>query len=299
MKESGPRIVFPFLLIVGGVILLLDRLGVWAIPWESLIRWWPLLLVLVGLDFILGGTRVGRWVLLALTVGIAGALLYWAPRLETGGTYGGTYTVERFSHPVEGVQSAQVRLQLGVGQLEVAALEEGSPQLYEADLRYDRRYTHIVHEVSTKGADLEVLLKSDHRAWVPTGSSEGNTWVVRLSRRVPLRLEITSGVSRSQVDLTGLALTQLDFNGGVGEVEVRLSERAPYQASVKGGVGALTIQVPQGVEARFRIEGGLGEVTVGPRFEKQGAYYITPGVRENAQAIEVNIEGGVGAITIR
>ncbi|MBC7316578.1 MAG: hypothetical protein H5T70_09200, partial [Chloroflexi bacterium] len=271
MNESGPRIVFPFLLIVGGVILLLDRLGVWAIPWESLIRWWPLLLVLVGLDLILGGTRVGRWVLLALAIGLIGALLYWAPRFETGGTY----TAERFSHPVEGVQRAEVRLQLGVGQLEVAALEEGSPQLYEADLRYDRRYTHIVHEVSTKGADLEVLLKSDHRAWVPTGDSQENIWVVRLSRRVPLRLEITSGVSRSRVDLTGLALTQLDFNGGVGEVEVRLSERAPYQASVKGGVGALTIQVPQGVEARFRIEGGLGEVTVGPRFEKQGAYYIT------------------------
>ncbi len=295
MKESGPRIVFPLLLIVGGVILLLDRLGVWAISWESIARWWPLLLVLLGLDLILGGTRVGRWVLLALAIGLLGALLYWAPRLEVGGTY----AAERLSRPVEGVHSAEVRLQLGVGQLEVGALEEGSPQLYEADLRYDRRYTHIVHEATDAGGDLRVLIKSDHRAWVPTSGGERNLWVVRLSRRVPLRLEITSGVSHSQVDLTGLALTRLDFNGGVGEVEMRLSERAPYEASVKGGVGALTIQVPQGVEARFRVESGLGEVQVGPRFEKQGAYYVTEGFREGAQGIEVSVEGGVGAITIR
>lgn len=294
MKESGPRIVFPLLLIAGGILLLLDRLGIWAISWGSIARWWPLLLVLVGLDLVLGGTRIGRWVLFAMTVALVGAAFYWAPRLEAGRPY----VAERFAHPLEGVEKAEVLLQLGVGQLEVTPLPEDSPQLYEASLRYDRRYTRILHEVSSTEGEVRVSLKSDHQSWVPTSSGQENDWEVRLSRRVPIRLEITSGVSRSRIDLTGLSLSRLDFNGGVGEVMVRLSERTPYQASIKGGVGALTIQVPQGVEARLRVDGGLGEVSIAPRFEKQGAYYVTKGFREGAQTIEMSIEGGVGSITI-
>jgi hypothetical protein len=49
MPESRRRhFLGPLLLVFLGLALLLDQLGIWAFSWESILQWWPLLLVLLG-----------------------------------------------------------------------------------------------------------------------------------------------------------------------------------------------------------------------------------------------------------
>jgi len=56
----GP-IVLPLALIAGGVVLLLSNLGYLDVDVPDLIRrFWPLLLVALGLEIILGATRARR-----------------------------------------------------------------------------------------------------------------------------------------------------------------------------------------------------------------------------------------------
>jgi hypothetical protein len=297
MPESRRRsIVFPLLLIVAGVALLLEQFGVWDIPWGVAWRLWPLLLVLAGLDLVLGRSRTGAVILAALVIGLAAAgIVYWGPLLESG--------VPRdraqLSHPLEGAQSATVQIELGVGELDLSALERSSQALYEADIRYDQRRGSITADVAPQTGDVRVLLKSTQGAWVMVAPHNLEAWTLLLSPRIPLRLDIAGGVNRSQLDLSGLWLTRLDFRGGVGEVRVVLSERAPYQARVNGGIGALTVEVPEGVEARLRVDGGLGAVNVSSRFQRQGYYYTTAGYRGDRDALEIVVNGGIGALTVR
>lgn len=294
-EQRRHAIVFPLLLILAGVALLLEQVGVWEIPWSSLWRLWPALLVLLGLDLILGRSRAGVIVLVVLMIGVTAAgLLYWAPRFEAGVAR----DTRRLTRPLEGAQNAEFRIEMGVGALNLAALEPRSEDLYIADVRYDPARTSLSADVSGQGGQVHVALRSAQRGWTFMTPRLAESWDVQLSPRIPLRLDIASGVSRSRIDLTGLELERLDLRGGLGEIEARLSERGAYQARVSGGMGALTVIVPEGAEARLRVDGGLGAVNVSSRFERQGSYYVTPGYR-SGEAIEIVINGGVGVLSVR
>lgn len=296
MPESQRHsVAFPLLLILGGVALLLEQLGIWDIPWSLVWRLWPLLLVLLGLDLILGRSRVGAIVLAVLVIALAAAgIIYWGPHLESGAPR----NHQQLSYPLDGVRSATIQIEMGVGELDLRALEAASPALYEADVRYDQRRARLTADVSAQAGDVQVLLKSAQGSWGVPSPQSLEIWQVRLAPRVPLRLDIASGVNRSQIDLSGLELTRLDLKGGVGEVNVRLSERGPYQARINGGIGALLVQVPEGVEARLRVDSGLGAVNIGSRFTREGNYYTTAGYHSGGDALEIVVNGGIGALTV-
>jgi hypothetical protein len=53
------------------------------------------------------------------------------------------------------------------------------------------------------------------------------------------------------------------------------------------------------MEARIRVDGGLGAIDVGRRYEHQGKYYVTEGYATAEDKADIEIDGGVGSITIR
>ena len=59
-RRRRRSIVWPVILITIGVIFLLQNFGLlsWSI-WGSLWRWWPIILILVGLELFLGGAGRG------------------------------------------------------------------------------------------------------------------------------------------------------------------------------------------------------------------------------------------------
>ncbi|MFH1085607.1 MAG: DUF5668 domain-containing protein [Chloroflexota bacterium] len=294
MPDERPRSLFgPVLLIVVGVGLLLSQLGLWSLSWSRVWAWWPLAIVLLGADLLLGRTRVGRWVFLALAVAAAGVVLVVPPpnlaaRLRDQ---------QMVAYPLENWREAEVQIHMGVGRLVVGALED-SDQMIHAEITHDRRRSRVSASLERRGDKALVVLKNVGASLGPA-VGEGDLWDVRLSPDLPLALEIEGGVSRSEMNLTGLHLTRLDLNVGVGEVLVTLAEQAPYAAYIHGGVGRLVVQVPADAPVRIRVDGGLGAVTVDPSLRRDGNSYVTANYRAGQPAIEVRLDGGIGAIVIR
>ncbi len=312
MEERRPRLVFPLLLIAVGVALVFERLGTWAIPWHMLWRFWPVLLVLLGLEMLLARSRTGGLVLaLALVIVLVGGIVYLAPRMELGsrwdlptwplrrGAAQGDIEIKRLSHPLDGAERATARIELGVGDLYLAALPEGSQSLYEAEIRHDPRRSAVRAEVTGTNSEARLELRSEQGSWRVPGD-QGDEWQVQLSPALPWRLDLSGGVHRSRLDLKGLALDGLQVDVGVGDVTLLLSERGGYQAMVNGGVGRLVLELPEGVEASVHVDAGLSSVNVGPRLRQHGDSYITSGYQTGAKdAIVVDVDGGIGSLTIR
>ena len=297
MPENRNRsLVFPLLLILIGAVLLLERLGLWSLNWARLGQLWPLILVFLGLEILLRHTRVGGVVSLLVALSIVALV---AILLFSGGPRQVDYTRETFSYPLEGLKAASVRLEVGVGQLEVSPLED-SDQVLEAEIQHGNA-TRLIREISEKDQEIRVALKTTggSQAWNPLGRSVEEDWRIGLSTQIPLSLEINSGVNRSRLELTGLKLKRLALNAGVGETEVTLPETGTYEVSIKGGVGAVKVEIPESMEARIRVDGGLGAVDIGERYEQQGKYYVTKGYARADDKADIEVDGGVGAITIR
>ena len=293
--ESRRHLAWPMILIVVGSLSLLRQLGVLSLSWRELLSWWPIILVFIGLDLILGRSRMGAvaFVLIALALAILPIILTVPPKDRPRGP-----DTLSSSYDNHGIATARVRLEVGLGELTVSPLSD-SRNLYEAEVFYDEAHTQVTADVTRDGDAADVHLKGTYSGWVPLAGRSLDAWHVRLTTAIPLRLDISGGVSQADLDLRQLRLTRLDLKTGVGEVRLRLADRGPYDAYINGGIGKLWVEIPEGVEARVRIDGGIGSINVDNRFQHVGNDYVTREYRATSDAVDVDIDGGIGTITVR
>ena len=121
-RSKGRRrgLVGPVILIAIGIIFLLQNLDllpwdVWTVIW----RGWPAILILVGLDMLIGRrSGWGTFIVLVLA-----ALLIWAVISGAGRGGGGTTTIP-FAQKLEGATSAEVRIASGIASLRIEASDD-------------------------------------------------------------------------------------------------------------------------------------------------------------------------------
>jgi len=278
-------------------VLLLNTTEIlpWHI-WGRLWMLWPAILVLVGLDLLLAHSpywiRVGLGILFVLVLLVAIVWLLWfVPPPE------GRAPVQ-LRWPKEGVQRAEVELRMGVGRLVVRpAQNEGDlAQLYaqtdgwpppEADVRWSDRVAYLT--IRPSGSRWR-WARWEHEA----------EWRLGLARDVPLRLRIEAGVSRSDLDLSELQVEELSLEGGVGEANLVLPARVPQGVvRIQGGVGAVHVVVPEGVAVQVHVRGGLGRVQIDTaRFPQRGSTYRSKDYERAPYRLDIEIEGGVGEVTL-
>ena len=293
--RHGHGIMGPLLLILLGVALLLDSLGIWSPDWGDIWRLWPILLVLAGLQIVFSRTAWGGLVALLVVVAVIVGAVLLSPR-ETGARV----MEEVIAYPSRGVTSSVVRADLGIGTLDVSALEDSS-QAFELRARYDREQVSLAHDVQIEDGVAQVRLGTTSRrtGWSPLSRNCENDWRLMLNPEIPTQLDVSTGVSKARLALERLAITRLTVNAGVGKVTLTLPAAGRYEVSVDGGVGSLAIEVPDSVEARVRLDRGLGNVEIAPRFRPDGVYYVTAEHEGADNRAEIDIDGGVGSITIR
>jgi predicted membrane protein len=276
-----------------GVILLLSNLGLW--PWgigESLWRLWPVLLIALGLDLIVGKGR--RWLsgllLVVLILGLAGLTL--ALQAHPPGLHS-----ESLSLDARGASRARVELSPRVARLHLGAAPAGEP-LLQGTVRLGTR--ERLKRVEKREGELAVVrLEQRRRGWIGhLVSSEEPSWDLRLSPSLPIDLEVATGIGETELDLRELQLRSLWIDTGIGVTEVSLPARGRLRAEIQGGVGEITVRVPASMAAHIQSTLGLGDLEVHGGFERQGDDYRTPGFDGAADRVELIVHGGVGHIEI-
>ena len=125
--------LFPAFLIALGVFLLLQTTGVlpWGL-WSSIWRWWPVLIIALGINIAFGGRM--PW----LAGSLIAIVLIAAVGMEIALSYdslNGAETVTSLVEPLDGVERVDVSIDLGAGSLVVGSLPAGSGNLVEGELR--------------------------------------------------------------------------------------------------------------------------------------------------------------------
>ncbi|MCL6615385.1 MAG: cell wall-active antibiotics response protein, partial [Firmicutes bacterium] len=124
-------------------------------------------------------------------------------------------------------------------------------------------------------------------------------WELRLSREIPLEIEIKTGVGLSDIDLGAVKATKIAVRTGVGRTTLTLPEEGAIEAEIEGGVGETIVYVPKGMAARIRARQGLGGIEVEGVFRRSGSEYLSPDYDTARNRVDLEIKGGVGRIAVR
>ena len=253
------------LILVGG-ILLLNNLGVLSFDiWRV---FWPLLIILLGV-----------WILL-------GVVLRRQPQTEVGRV------------ALEGASRGHVRIKHGAGSLRIGA-GDAPGMLFEGE------FSGGVDVNTRHNADLlEATLRVPQQQWLTPfwwGPGTSLDWDMRLTKEIPLQVDLDTGANEARVDLSDLLVTELNLKSGASSTEITLPATAGFtQARVNTGAASVRINVAQGVALRMRAIAGLGSVNVDrQRFQRHEGYYLSSDYDVAENKIELYIETGVGSVDVR
>jgi hypothetical protein len=263
MRNSS--IFWAVLLILAGILFLLGNFGILTIDVWSLLL--PMFLI-----------ALGAW----LVVGIL------RPRQAAD--------VQSGSVPLEGATRATLKISHGAGELVLGAgasagvLAEG---LFGGGLDYktQRRGDLVDARMSVPGG---VIVSPFN--WAP-GALD---WNVRLNAGIPIELECATGASKSMLDLSELKITELDLETGASKTDIVLPAHAGYtKVKVQAGAASVDVRVPGGVAARIHTESGLSSIHIDQtRFPGGGNRYESPDYPTAPNKVDIEIETGVGSVTI-
>lgn len=292
-------LVGPTILICLGLIILLGNLGVigWSV-WDVLFRIWPVLLIAIGLDLIIGRRSLpGSVAVVVVTLAIVGAAIWFLPARHERPFRGEFLTSETISQPLGEAESAEIELRAGVAELRLGTAQDKT-LLVEGSLDLRNR-ERVVRDYELKDKKAYYTLRSrGWRAFGPWGRWGAGDWDLRLNPEIPMILRVDTGVGESALDLSGLNLTELRINTGVGRTRVTLPGQGRYSAEINGGVGEIEVTIPMGMGYRIRIKKGIADVNLPDDLERQGDLYLSPGYEQAENRVDLEVRGGIGEIDV-
>jgi len=297
-QRGGGAPIWGIFLLFSGVLLLLQTFGIlpWGL-WGSLWRFWPVLIIIIGLGILL--RRYHVWLVSLLILAILGTCLGIAVWQYGLSSPPGTVT-KSYSEPLGDMKRAQIEVDFTAGDVTIGSLPANSPNFVEAASEVGSVAESMNLDFHRQDSEGRLYLSTDRVDWRLWG--EGKiSWEVNFTRSIPLTLNIKSAASNMELDLGKLKVTELRLDVDAGNYKVIVpSSAGTTNIEVEADVVNMEVNIPDGVAARIQADTGLGAFIVDTtRFPKQGDYYISENFNTAQNRIYLEIDCNVGRVRVK
>jgi hypothetical protein len=309
-RRRPPSLFWPLILIGAGVIFLLANFGyidvnnVWTVLW----RFWPVLLILVGIDIVFGSRSTAGAIISALlglgVIAAVIALIWFAPQIPALRSQLETSRelhYEQKSHALGNIDEANVTIDVSAGDFELSSLED-SGNLIEANVRH---YGELVFDVSERSGRADVNLdvsRRDPTQWFTTGRE---SWDIKLHPAPSYQIEMEASSGTLDIDLGRLQVTEFMYHQSSGRTTLALPATGQMDCEIQMSSGNMDIRLPQTMEARIVLDRSSGNFDAGSRFKlvrgsaKGDGTWQTANWDTAADQVAIQIEMSSGNVTVR
>lgn len=306
--RRGP-LFWGLLLIPLGAIPLLARVGALdASQFDDVGRFWPLILVGIGLAVLLGRGRaslVGTAVV-ALTIGALGGAALAGGGFVVGGITDCAADPSQLATDAKAGAfdgRASLTLDLDCGSVDIGTTDVAGWTL-------DARYRNQPPIVTPTGSSLDVRAPND-------AGSHRQEWSLVMPAAELATIDLTANAAAATIDLAGAAVERLDADVNAGDLRIdagegvldfldvsmnagraRITLGGTAQGSLSANAGALELCVPSDATLLLRVE---DQLTFGQNLDdrglaRDGDTWTRAG--SSATIIEFDIEGNAASFTL-
>jgi hypothetical protein len=299
-----------------GLLLLGRNLGWFAFDWSELLRFWPVLIILLGINVLWGRGSVAGTVVLVILISLAipativrhirddwrdNHRLNWEwsdrdrnddrpARRRSGASSGTRRLVEPYT---DSLSAATFRLRGGAAEFK---LRNTTRELVEADARLRFGSASLQKRATNGQTQLTLAMNEKNGGTFWNGDDFDNRVDLRLNPAPRWTVDVAFGAGTVDFDLSPYHVESLKLQTGVASARVRLGDRAPATTvAVESGVAEVTIEVPRGVGCRIETDGALNQKDFDQNdFVRVGSAYETPGFAQATRTITIRFDGGLG-----
>lgn len=326
--KNDHDIVWAIFMISIGVIFLMNSFGVlsWGI-WSVLWRFWPVLLILGGVQLLLGKSVFSK-VLTAILAVVVINFAILASILSMGGelrvlisNWTGESFVNRFESWVNGnaemkektitvssddyedVETRSLELNIGAAEFTVSSDESFEDYLLIDSTYYDG-FNEPMLDQTFENDELSLVFDTETNPGMWMGRYNNVTHDFTLGQiEIETNLDIDLGAGKGILAFEELNLADVKAHIGAGRLNFSFGEDALPTGlfTLDVGAGSAKITLPENVGLRISYNVGAGSLIVGDEkvsgLGKDGTYE-TDGYEDSVMKIELKVDIGAGKVEI-
>lgn len=277
-----------------GAVLLAGNLGYISITtWDLISKAWPLVLIGIGLDIIIGRRTLGR-VLLGL--GLAVILVFglvWVSNFS--GPRG--LKVQDFNQKFQNESSLTFNIQRTAGVVQVSGVAPVDALIQgKINLLRNEKVEPVVERSASKTL---VEVKNDASAFPGTSRPyENSAWQFAINQKPALSLTSKVIMGENQIDVRGLNLELLKVETSTGRSVIYLADIPGSETQISGAMGEIVIFIPRGAAVRIHANKAIGALVIPETYVRDGNVILSPTFQAGKPAMEVKADLPIGAIRL-
>ncbi len=250
------HIFWGFLFITVGVLILLNNFGSLNIDLYNYWKYWPLVLILLGVSFLMRNAWLRSF--FAAISGIILAIAIFSMFSASFDFIGNRFVINDngvhmdfddsfndttyYSEPYSNdIKSAELVFRAGAGDFKI---NDTTGKLFEA-VTYGYRNNY---DLNTSNSDGKSTINFDmkKRKMIINDRNDGNKAYIKLSNLPVWDMNFKLGAASVYFDLTPFSVKDINLDMGAAKVDVKLGNKSDVtNLNVDAGVSSITIKVPE------------------------------------------------------
>jgi hypothetical protein len=277
-----------------GAVLLAGNLGYLSLStWDLISKAWPLILIGIGLDIIIGRRTFARVILgLVLAVVLVMGLLWVS-------SYSNTVSIktETFHQEYNNETNLVVDLERTAGAISVT---RGAPGKTLMDGKLGLVKTEGIDPVvESSGNETTIKIKNTSNSFPASVRSTDNAdWKFVINSKPQLTLSSKVIFGANHIDTRGLNTEDIHVETSTGQSVVYVADVPGTEVNVNGAIGEIVIYLPKGASVRVNAEKAIGGLSFPESYSRDGNLLISPNYKAGSETIEVQAVMPIGAIRL-
>lgn len=287
----------PAILIFLGAVFLLNNFSIlpWDV-WQSLWKFWPAILILIGVEILLGrSASIRTFVILAALIFLVPVVLSYNPL-----TNNPLNTDElKVEETLGTATKVKLDLDFPTSNIKLDSLNPDSNFLAEGKITYSEasKKPEIIKEESTGVTTLKLTQSLEGK--LPFISNLRTNVNLSLTSVVPVEIILRTGASNVEFDFTDLRVEYLEINSGATNITIKFSETFSQKVLIKSGASSVILEFPEKLEAKVILNSQVKSVDANDRFKSEENTYKTEGYDKASVRADVEVTAGAGSVVIK
>jgi LiaF transmembrane domain len=296
--KSG-RIFWGTLFVVLGALILLDNFWSLDLPWGDIWRFWPVVLILIGISALTKGKEY-RWLFNAGIALIAGFVLFAS--VQNGCTHvkgvfhgnGDVFTNVLKSSYDSTIERASFRIDGGAGKY---VIRDTSSELITAKTRTSFGSYVLRRDDTDSATSLELAIKEQHISW--RGGKFKNSVLISLNPDPLWTMDLNLGAAVVDLDLSAYLIEELNLDAGAAAIDLKLgSLHDNTKVTIDAGASAISILVPESLGCQINSDAELSSKTFSGFNKVNGKLFQTENFTTAMKRIYIDIDAGISSIEV-
>jgi hypothetical protein len=308
-KRITTGIIFLFI----GVILLLSKMDIIEFNWFEVFRYWPLLIILVGVNILVPKKDIGYIISIGTTCVILAVFTFigiTTPNqsllsrimntknldidLDNEEDFIGTSNFVSVKKNMT-VNHAVANIDLGATQIKLKDTTETN--LFEATNTSDKYFLSLNTDIKNDSATTLNLSGKTKKGI----DSKGNSTIIKLNKNVIWDLNLDVGAADIQGDLSNFKINKLTIDAGASNLDLKLGyPQTISNINIDAGASSIQIAIPREAACQIVTEMALSSVHADDSFVKgnEKGTLTSPNFEHAKNKFKISIDGGITSVSI-